>query len=359
VENYRAHEPPSEARQRLIRLARASGRVDVSRIPASDRAAAEKYFDDNLLTLSPGVLANMILMQPTVHLRETGGLNTGFVATYEANPIMNLYFMRDQMITTAKGIVLGKMSSEQRAPETEVVKLALSNLGPHGIKPILEVSGDGRLEGGDFIPAGDTAFIGEGLRTNAAAIRQMLDAQVFGSRWVVVVKEKWHNQEQMHLDTYFNIADKNLAMLVQSRVDAAGRQSGDKLLKCDVYELKDGKYQPIGTDLDFVSYLKQKGFQIVPVPDEDQKRYGVNFLTTAPRTIAAVAGQSPEYQRRLEKAGVKVSWMDFSNLRRGYGAAHCMTQVFRRCATPPVNDTQDDDAAPAPTPPAGHSDQLQ
>jgi arginine deiminase len=272
---------------------------------------------------------------------------------------MNLYFMRDQMITTAKGIVLGKMSSEQRAPETEVVKLALSNLGPHGIKPILEVSGDGRLEGGDFIPAGDTAFIGEGLRTNAAAIRQMLDAQVFGSRWVVVVKEKWHNQEQMHLDTYFNIADKNLAMLVQSRVDAAGRQSGDKLLKCDVYELKDGKYQPIGTDLDFVSYLKQKGFQIVPVPDEDQKRYGVNFLTTAPRTIAAVAGQSPEYQRRLEKAGVKVSWMDFSNLRRGYGAAHCMTQVFRRCATPPVNDTQDDDAAPAPTPPAGHSDQLQ
>jgi arginine deiminase len=241
--------------------------------------------------------------------------------------------MRDQTITTSKGMILARMNSEQRAPETEVVKLALSNLG---IKPILEIRDPGRLEGGDYLPAGDTAFIGQGLRTNAAAILQLLDASAFGSRRVVVVKDAWKNQQQMHLDTYFNVADSNLAVLVQSRLDASRqKKGGEKRTRCDVYELREGKYEKVQSDLDFVDYLeKDLGIQVIPVPDEDQKRYGTNFLTIAPRTIMAVGGQSPTYVKRLEDAGVKVTWVEFPHLTGGYGAAHCLTQVFLRCRVP-------------------------
>jgi arginine deiminase len=242
---------------------------------------------------------------------------------------MNLYFMRDQTITTSKGMVLARMNSEQRAPETDVVKLALSNLG---IKPILEVKDPGRLEGGDFIPAGDAAFIGQGLRTNAAAIHQLFEAKAFGCKRVVVVKDAWKNQQQMHLDTYFNIVDKDLAVLVQSRVEASRqKKKGEKLTTCDVHELRDGKYEKVRTGVDFLDYLeKDSGFQVISVPDEDQERYGTNFLTIAPRTIMAVDGQSPLYKKRLKDAGVKVIWLNFRNLTGGYGAAHCLTQVFLR-----------------------------
>lgn len=74
-----------------------------------------------------------------------------------------MYFMRDQVITTPKGIVVGKMNSYQRRVETDIVRFALQKLN---IKPILEIQGDGRLEGGDYIPAGEYVLIGQGLRTN-------------------------------------------------------------------------------------------------------------------------------------------------------------------------------------------------
>jgi arginine deiminase len=324
------HSPDAGQRKKhLLDLALKSAKVDASQLSPEKREGAGRYFRENMAKLMPRDLVRVICRRPTVILRETPH-NTGFAATYQTDPLMNLYFMRDQTITTSKGMVLARMNSGQRAPETDVVKLALSNLG---IKPILEIKDPGRLEGGDFIPAGDAAFIGQGLRTNAAAIQQLLQARAFGSRRVVVVKDAWKNQKQMHLDTYFNIVDKDLAVLVQSRVDASRqKKKGEKLSTCDVHELRDGKYEKVRTDVDFVDYLeKDSGIQVISVPDEDQQRYGTNFLTIAPRTIMAVDGQSPLYKKRLNDAGVKVIWLKFGHLTGGYGAAHCMTQVFLRC----------------------------
>jgi arginine deiminase len=325
--------PDAETRfKKLLGLARKSAKLDLFGLPQEKRAAAASYFRENLARLVPRDLARVIIQRPTVALHESS-LNTGASATYQTDPLMNLYFMRDQTVTTAKGVIVCRMNSEQRAPEPEVVKLALCNLG---INPILEVRDPGRLEGGDYLPAGETGFIGQGLRTNAAAIQQLLDARAFGCRRVVVVKDAWKNQQQMHLDTYFNIADSDLAVLAQSRVEASRqKQASEKRALCDVYELRGGTYDRTRSDADFVDYLeKGLGIQVIPVPDEDQKRYGINFLTIAPRTIIACGGQSPTYVKRLKEAGVKVTWVEFPHLTGGYGAAHCMTQVLWRCPTP-------------------------
>jgi hypothetical protein len=83
-------------------------------------------------------------------------------------------------------------------------------------------------------------------------------------------------------------------------------------------------------DLPFVDYIKERGFEIIPIDYSDEMHYANNFLTIAPRHIMAVAGQSEELAKRFKDAGVTVEWIPLENLIKGYGAAHCMTQVLQR-----------------------------
>ena len=159
-------------------------------LPQELAAFQTRYKQDVVKKLHPKELLHVILQQPSITLQSTKRHNTGFKATYGADPVMNLYFMRDQMITTARGLVIGHFNALQRELETKIVRFAYKKLG---ITPVYEVAGTARLEGGDFIPAGDTALIGQGLRTNAEAIRQLLLNRVFGTARVAVVKDSWKN----------------------------------------------------------------------------------------------------------------------------------------------------------------------
>ncbi len=309
--------------------------IDAATLSAEEQAEQKAYAQKTLQKLDPHELVQIILQCPTVHLRKSEVANTRYAASYEVAPVMNLYFCRDQQITTAQGVVIGCMNSEQRRIETTIMAFVLRKLG---IAPIYQVEGDGRLEGGDFIPAGDTALIGQGLRTNAEGVRQLLAHKVFGVGRVVVVKEPWHNQDQMHLDTYFNLISPKLAVLVEERMDirdAAGQITKparpDRRCKVDVYELRGDAYVRTTTDGDFQEFLeKQMGLRLIPVSNDDQLKYGINFLCIGPNRLLGIDGVSAEYKRRLRDAGVNVTWMDFGNLTGGYGAAHCVTQVLHR-----------------------------
>lgn len=245
-------------------------RYDTSSLPPEMHHHQEGYKQSVLQALHPRELVRIILMQPTVKLVSTAGHNTGYAATYLFNPVMNLYFMRDQVITTARGMVIGKFNAQQRDLETQIAGFAYEKLG---IQPILRIQGEGRLEGGDFIPAGDTAFQGQGLRTNGEAVRQMLAALTYGTRRVLIVKDPWQNQIQMHLDTYFNIIGDKLAVMVDDRMDI--RDTGGNLIQpanpgkkptVDVYELIGPTYQLAVKDGDFQEYLeKTLGYRIIPL----------------------------------------------------------------------------------------------
>jgi arginine deiminase len=67
--------------------------------------------------------------------------------------------------------------------------------------------------------------------------------------------------------------------------------------------------------------------KIIPISRRDELTYANNFLTVAPRKIMAVAGQSVELQEAFKANYVDVTWVPLSNLTKGYGAAHCMTQI--------------------------------
>ena len=305
---------------------------DISSIPDEDATAMEQYRQDVLQKMSRNDMIRCILLQPTVKLSRTDN-NTGYEAQYIQNPLMNLYFTRDQSITTPRGHIICSMNSSQRAPETHIIELCYNHLG---LKPILRIEGDGRLEGGDYLPAGNVSFIGCGMRTNDEGIRQLLEADAFGHDTVVVVRDHKLWQMQMHLDTHFNIIDSNLCTMVRSRLEA---NPGDpEYGTCDIWARQPGtqQYSLWKQNQPFVEYVRSRGYKIIPIDEDDEMHYANNFLTIGPRHIMAVGGQSEALQQRFSDAGVNVEWIPLESLIDGYGAAHCMTQVLQRQAYDPA-----------------------
>ena len=307
---------------------------DISAIPDESAEATEEYRQDVLSKMSRADLIRCILLQPTVKLWKTDN-NTGYEAVYIQNPLMNLYFTRDQSITTPRGHVICNMNSSQRSPEINIIELCYNHLG---LNPILHIDGEGRMEGGDYIPAGNISLIGCGMRTNEEGIRQMMEADAFGHDTIVVVRDHKLWQMQMHLDTHFNIIDSDLCTMVRSRLEA---KPGDpEFGTCDIWARKPGTkdYSLWKQDFPFVEYILSRGFEIIPIDYDDEMHYANNFLTIAPRHIMAVGGQSEELQQRFRDAGVTVEWIPLESLIEGYGAAHCMTQVLQREAYNPTTD---------------------
>lgn len=286
---------------------------------------SEEYRMSIINEMSRADLIRCLLLRPTVKLCSTDN-NTGIEAVYTHSPLMNLYFTRDQSITTPRGHIICQMNSIQRADETQIISLCYEMLG---VEPILAISGDGRLEGGDYLRGGTISYIGCGMRTNMEAIEQIMRADAFGHDTIAVVNDhKWW-QMQMHLDTYFNIIDKDLCTLVESRYFA--KEGDPEWVTVNLYtrECGENEYTLTQKDIPFVEFLKKRGFTIIPIKLEDELHYANNFLTIAPRHIMAVGNQSKELQKAFTEHGVKVEWIPLETLIKGYGAAHCMTQVIK------------------------------
>ena len=298
---------------------------DTSNMSNITAEESERYRMSIINEMSRADIIRCLLLRPTVKLCSTDN-NTGIEAIYTHSPLMNLYFTRDQSITTPRGHIISKMNSMQRAGETQVVTLCYELLG---IEPILTITGDGRLEGGDYLRGSTISYIGCGMRTNIEAIGQIMEADAFGHDTIAVVNDhKWW-QMQMHLDTYFNIIDKDLCTLVESRYFA--KEGDPEWVTVDLYTRASGEKEYALTQkaVPFVDFLKQRGFTIIPIKPEDELHYANNFLTIAPRHIMAVGNQSRELQQAFAKHGVTVEWIPLETLIKGYGAAHCMTQVIK------------------------------
>ena len=310
---------------RLRTYAMNSLKYDTQNVPSMNVEESEKYRMYVINEMSQADLIRCILLRPTVTLYPSDN-NTGFEAIYSHSPLMNLYFTRDQSITTPRGHIICQMNSAQRADETQVISMCYEQLG---VKPILSITGEGRLEGGDYLRGGNVSYIGCGMRTNIEAIRQIMEADAFGHDTIAVVNDHKLWQMQMHLDTYFNLIDKDLCTLVESRLYA--KKGDPEWVTVDIYSRKSGDKQYVLTqkDVPFVDYLKSRGFTIIPINQEDELHYANNFLTIAPRHIIAVGNQSKALQQAFAKHGVKVEWLPLETLIKGYGAAHCMTQVIK------------------------------
>lgn len=294
----------------------------------SDKEKLELYKNKTIKSLPPEDLVKLILQNPILTVRKDPKSISGFYCEYALDPAIDLFYLRDQIVTTGKGIVIGKFA-HRVSNETKIVKFVLDKLG---ITPIYEITGSGTLEGGDFFMADDTVFIGESLRTNPEGIKQLMDNNVIGTNKVVVVKDNLLEPAQMHLDTYFNTPAPNLAVLSVERMRKKDGGVDDSLASAvDVYELQNGKYVQTVKDRDFKEYLENDlQYKVIHVSIKDQRALATNFLTIAPYTIIGPEGASREFKDALKKEGITAIWVDMTNIVRGFGAARCTTQPICR-----------------------------
>ena len=291
-----------------------------------DADEVEEYRQSLLKLYTPNDLIRILIQRPRIRLKKSA-INTGVEAEYHLKPLMNLFYMRDQMVTTAKGIVIGQMNSSQRKYECDLVEFCLQKLG---IKPLGRIEGkEAFLEGGDYLPVRDFAFINCGLRTTQPAIDQLMQHDWLGKDKLVVVQDSWKSQIQMHLDTFFNVIDRDLVTLCSNRCNA--KPGDEKYLTVSIYNrTADGSYQLASEGQGFVDFLHEQGFEIIPIQPEEEEHFANNFLCIEGREVVMVAGQSERLQQQLQEKGVKVHWAPLTNLTHGYGAAHCMTQIIGR-----------------------------
>jgi len=301
--------------------------------PQLDETYLINYKRNIIDGLSPKELIRVIFEKPTLRLNLSSEVRENKMhlrlgARYHLNPVMNLYFARDPLVTTSNGIVLGRMAEHVREPEVDIMSVILRKLN---VSPIYKVQEPGMLEGGDFLPAGRIVFQGIGLRTNFEAVKQLLMHDAYGTDEVVVVKDLFdQDMNRMHLDTIFNIVGKNQVLLLEDVLtDDKMRRLVDVYARREKTEGTVGPYKKIVSDKDFGEFLRERRFEVIKVTDKEQKLFAVNILNVGNGTIITPYNGS-DYSARLSEAGIKAVFVDFNNLSRGWGAAHCMTQVISR-----------------------------
>lgn len=246
----------------------------------------------------------------------------------ETPPMKALYYTRDQSIITPRGAIIGKMTLSHRQLEPYLIELCYQYLGGKIYYRIHDE--EARLEGGDYFPFGTLSIIGEGQRTNRKAIDELLKADAFGHDTIIVVKDALKNIYQMHLDTYFNIIDKNLVVLSQERLNA--EVGNNNYLNIDVFTRSPGtkEYQLYKENVGFAEFLRERNVKIIPVAGTDLTKLATNFLCIEPRHIIGREGLSESFKESMKDNGVEAEYLNLDELAEGNGLVHCMTQVIGR-----------------------------
>lgn len=92
---------------------------------------SDEYKLEVLEHMSIPQLIESIMTNPTVHISPSYR-DTGLSASYTFQPLSNLVYTRDQQITTANGIVMGRLRSSQRQLEVDLMRFCFQKLGlPH------------------------------------------------------------------------------------------------------------------------------------------------------------------------------------------------------------------------------------
>lgn len=312
---------------------------------AKTRTSAEEYYVSDqykrsvIEEMGQQQLVDIIFTNPTVTVSPSTR-DTGFMASYQFKPLSNIVFVRDQQITTHKGIVMARLRSLQRQREVDIMEFCFKKLGLNVIGRVPE---PGHLEGGDFFPAGpELAFVGVGPRSDWPAIEYLLKEDLFGTEAVAVVRDELEKkQERMHLDTVFNLLNSTCCIMLEEMMgeNSSTKRVVDEYVRSDsplldVTKVENviqvGGYRLRQERVEFSAYLKQRGFSIIPVSGEEQLNYGCNILNLGNGDVISIEKNTARRIATSPKFEGTVEFLDFTPVTCMYGGVHCATQVVAR-----------------------------
>ena len=182
-------------------------------------------------------------------------------------------------------------------------------------------------------------MLGVGLRTNFDAAYQLMKNDYLGTdRFIVVEDIRDINQQRMHLDTFFNVLDRNFCVCVDKIADDDHNyiriaheyvRDVDKASHC-----KDsiGNYIEV-SQTPFGQWLKKENFTVVKASFKQQEGYFLNLLHLGKKNgknqILAI---NPEVESACKKFGFNgdITYLNFEPITSMYGGVHCASQVLRK-----------------------------
>lgn len=210
-------------------------------------------------------------------------------------------YVRDPVVMCRRGAILCQMGKPARSGEPAALAALFREMG---VPIVGEITGDGRLEGGDVAWLDErTLAVGQGYRSNAEGLRQLRALLADDVDEVIpVALPHWTGPADcLHLMSLYSPVDAGLAV-VYSRLMA----------------------------VPFRQLLLHRGVQLVEVPEAEYATMGCNVLALAPRQCVMLAG-NPLTQARLEAAGARVWTYSGSDISiKGSGGPTCLTQAFWR-----------------------------
>ncbi|MFP5286016.1 MAG: dimethylarginine dimethylaminohydrolase family protein, partial [Thermoanaerobaculia bacterium] len=161
-------------------------------------------------------------------------------------------FVFDPVLVTDRGAVILRMGKELRRGEEAALARRLREIG---VPVLVELGGEALAEGGDLLWLDPrTLAAGQGFRTNAEGLRQL--REVLTGVEVLPVELPYFTGPEacLHLLSLISLVDRDLAVV----------------------------YPPL-MPVSFWKLLRDRGFQMVEVPEEELPTMGPNVLALAPR----------------------------------------------------------------------------
>ena len=210
-------------------------------------------------------------------------------------------YVFDPTIVTERGAVILHMGKELRRGEEAALGRRLQEVGV----PILaELEGDATAEGGDLLWLDSrTLAVGQGFRTNPEGLRQLREILAGIGVQVLPVELPYFTGPLacLHLLSLISLVDHDLAVV----------------------------YPPL-LSVPFWKTLRDRGIQLVEVPQEEFATMGPNVLALAPRRCLMLEG-NPVTQRRLEEAGCEVlNYRGREISLKAEGGPTCLTRPIWR-----------------------------
>jgi len=204
----------------------------------------------------------------------------------------------DPAIVSRRGAVVLRLGKELRRPEAAVTA---GDMADAGIPVAATLEPPAVADGGDTIWLDEgTLLVGRGYRTNAAGVASLRDA-LPGVEVVEFDLPYFHGADEvMHLLSLISPVAHDVAVA----------------------------YLPL-MPVRLVQLFEERGFHLVPVPDDEFDSMGPNVLALAPGVVLALE-HNRETRRRLERAGVEVLTYVGTELSKGDGGPTCLTRPLLR-----------------------------
>lgn len=216
----------------------------------------------------------------------------------------NLAYLHDIAVISSYGSIISKMSTRGRCHEEVVVREALEDLGI----PTLYEPADGAEFEGCLLVSPSTVFVADTERHNRNSIKRFIEfiLNYFDEVIYAVIPQE---RRFMHPDMVLNRVTEHLMLYYPQA-----------FLK--TYHISKNR----GEEIDLRQFMKDRKVSLIPVSDDEQKRWGCSFVPLKPGEIINYdISLEDKTVNLLEREGICFIHFHPQALLAGGGSLRCLT----------------------------------